>query len=279
MLIASYRDATGTRQQIGVVGTCRIRDPLVTRLRDGSLEKVWDGFNAFTHTVEGARQYIDWLGGAEMPDDLLPLTFRATPGAVAPGQGPRLDRVRTIILEVSTLSVFRVGPWVLQENYFFELFVRRFGAPMLPWYRSVAARNPDHKLVALETLEKLQAEGKKLTHTERDVLFFTRFRQDTTAELTVQLKTMVAALPARWIVVTHFTLPDDASATMQQRAQMMEQVRNAATAAGAEIFDPTVLIRHHGRKVAIANDGADIYHYAPDFNAVVGQALFDLIRS
>ncbi|MGD9879518.1 MAG: hypothetical protein AB7U95_05200, partial [Reyranella sp.] len=91
------------------------------------------------------------------------------------------------------------------------------------------------------------------------------------------IEKMKANAVNQWIFVSHFQVPGLAGTLMADRGKLQEIVKQATAECGVDFFDPTKIVARYGRQRMLANNGADIYHYNPDCQFVVAEALLKLV--
>src|SRR5262249_24830642 len=62
------------------------------------------------------------------------------------------------------------------------------------------------------------------------------------------------------------------------RAKLRKILADATKKCEVDFFDPSDIVARFGRTEALANGGADIYHYNPEFQGEIGEALLRKLR-
>lgn len=278
MLIARTKadGANGPRDlSFGVIGTCRVHNPMRAMIEQGLIDLVWREFNAFTHGPTEAIQYLRFVRGEGfIPGAFAPFIFRTeeTP-AVGEKLSNTVRELDFLIVEVSAFSRISCGPYEFQQNYFSENFIRKGGADYLNWWRDVTQGKPS--MASADELVSAKSEGLSL-HDE-EILRTLRFANlsDDEFQAEVQKLSQIAGLPL--LLVPHFSFDDQDNAISRMRARNRKLLGASAKQLSHAFFDPSPLLMDYGREAALKNEGRDLYHYSPEFDAHIGHALLSFI--
>ena len=263
MLIGEYTAQAGTTRRFGVVGSCRVHDPSIALLKSERIRRVWTGFNAFTHGIPDSEQYLNFLRGlVDISDAMAPFVFREEH---APTRDPKLTaligELDDVIVEISSPIHLHLHGVALQQDYFWRMFIRQYGATLSEWYVSLMDAKPNHPANIEKALAALAAAGHEVTPFVEDVVRGTRCERLSPQGVRQGLESIMFDARKRWIIATHVVVPGVSTAMMAERARFNGVLREQAESLGAEVFDPTPLVETAGREKAMAADGADLYHY------------------
>jgi hypothetical protein len=215
------------------------------------------------------------LGNRKIPDSTQPFVFD-DPSKIPPwmpAQRRVLQSVDAFIFEVSELRHVRYRDSYFQIQVFMRNFVSKYGATLLPWYREFSVGRPvSDEIVhqALSRLPKLPSDQLKLTES---ILREARLEEIDVEAAKQFIRSLVATARGHWTFVSHFLVPNLGGTLMQDRAKLREILADATAECGVQFFDPSDIVARHGRTEALANQGKDIYHYNPAFQAEIGEAL------
>lgn len=263
-------------RRVAVIGSCRVLDPFECLADKGRAVRVWANDHSATHTFGEARQIIKiTLDEMDIPQPLRPLVFHSPETLPVRTAADKriLESVDVVIVEISERREFFHDPYYFQANLFYREFVSKYGAPLLPWYRAFSSGEPiGEELIetALEQFSALEVNEQRLV--ER-VLRQTRMKLSDLDAALAMFNDIMFNREKRWILVSHFVVPGLGGTQMKDRTELIEVVRQVASHHGATLFDPSELLARHGKEVALASDGRDIYHYNRDFNITVADAL------
>lgn len=233
-----------------------------------------------THTAAEAIQNLDVIEGATPPPVILPLIFEPPTIVPLPGNSRELwESLDTFLVEISDRTVVRAGDWVLQVNFLVRNLVQKHPMALFQWYKELSTTGAASKATIAAAVEKLKSADIPDLELLTDVLRHARLERQTAEQVIGDMQTLVARREARWIFASHFLAPGDDGAIMTDRRCLIEAVRRGAEAVEAEFFDASALVERHGRKVALAAGGADLFEYAEPFNEVVASALLDTLEN
>lgn len=251
----------GTR--IAVIGSCRVHDPFETLADKGRAVRVWANASSATHTFGEARQIVRYTRGEiDIPEPLRPFIFHPPePPPRSATEKRILETVDAVFVEVSELRQISHDPYYFQANFFYRDFVSKYGGPLLPWYRAFSLGQQIGDDIVAAALEKLADRGVDERAMIERVLRHTRLTSPDPQSAAAMLDDIVFDRSKQWTLVSHFVVPGLAGTQMRDRAQLIDVVRQAAALRGISMFDPSVILERHGREVALAADGRDIYHY------------------
>src|SRR5262245_52699430 len=162
MMIAEVTSAeTGRKMRVGVVGSCRVHDPMKSLVRSGFGRVVWYRFNAFTHGPLDAGQYLQFCRGQlDIPDRFAPYIFRKD---AAPRRDAMLPKhvadCDAFVVELCAQNFLRCGEYSFQADYFAQLFIRGRGQGVLQWWRGVVRGTADRTKDVEAALKDLQSQG------------------------------------------------------------------------------------------------------------------------
>lgn len=261
--------------RVGVHGTCRVHDPFEALAAAGNLITAWANDPSVSHTLGETRQALRHSLGIEVvPDSLLPFVFDEPDGLPRwePKHRRTLESVDAFVIEVSELRQVRYRTFFFQIQAFVRNFVSRHGTSLLPWFTAFSSGKSIPEELVQQTLSNLsrdEGDRRQIESILREAQLETL-----TAETARQaIDDMRRGFAARWLLVSHFSVPGDTGQLMRDRRQLSDTLRQAAEMCGVGFFDPTGLVRQYGRAAVLAKGGADIYHYDQGFNITVGESL------
>lgn len=260
----------------GVIGTCRVHNPMRAMIDDGRIEMVWREFNAFTHGPAEAIQYLRFVrGDVFIPDVFSPFIFRTDE---TPSVDDRLikamQQLDFLIVEISAFARISCGSYEFQQNYFSENFIRKGGADYLNWWRDVTQGKPS--MGSADALVTAKA-GDLEPHNE-EILRTLRFENLGDEDFVAKVRELsrVAGIPL--LLVPHFSFDNEDNAISRLRARNRHLIGRAANELSHAFFDPSDLLMAYGREAALKNEGRDLYHYSVEFDAHVGRAMLEFMK-
>lgn len=266
----------GQPANIGVMGSCRVHGPMLRLIEGGDVRVLACPFNAYTHTPEEARQYLNYcLGKRLIQPALFPIVFGRDefPATTLPFAQTVAD-LDLIIVEISGIWRLSGCGVEMQSNYFSTNFVKAGGRPFLNWWRAVTLGDPKQAELGRELVHSLQGEAPNgCPPWKRELIQTASFHEITRAEMASSLNSLVNSHPARFLFVTHFNLPGDAAIDI--RSRISEAVQAFGDDSGFEVFDPSEEIAKAGRETALKGEGKDIYHYAEEFERHLGNVILE----
>jgi hypothetical protein len=278
MLIIDFARPDGRTERVGVVGSCRVHDPLKEVARSGRGVFRWSAFNTFTHTPAEAAQHIAFCRGRlEIPEPFAPYILRQDKVPILDGRLPDLvESCTTFMVEMSGLMYLRCGYYVFNQDYFSQQFVRGSGKGVLDWQRGLSTTAPTPETTR-DAMVSLVESGKVVRVATEEILGSLRSIPLTSDTYRTELSQMVHDPAKRWIFVPHFNVSDDPKLQIAKRVVLRDLLERDAGALGHEFYDPTALVAHADRASALQGDGVDSYHYAEGFLAAAGEGLYEKI--
>ncbi|MGI8839812.1 MAG: hypothetical protein ACR2F8_03360 [Caulobacteraceae bacterium] len=278
MLVIDFARPGGPTERVGVIGSCRVHDPLKEVARSGRGAFKWSAFNSFTHTPAEAVQHIAFCRGRlEIPEPFSPYILRQDKVPLLDDRLPNLvESCTTFMVEMSGLDYLRCGYYTFNQDYFSQQFVRGAGLEVLDWHRNLTAVAPDPER-ARAALASLAARGKRPGPATEEILSALRSIPLDAETYQAELGEVIFQPSKRWIFVPHFNISEDPGEQIAKRVVLRDLLELAAAALGREFYDPTPIVARAGRAAALEGGGADTYHYAPSFMPVVGEGLYEAI--
>lgn len=261
--------------RVAVIGTCRVYGAFEALEASGRALPVWSNVGTITHTLPEAGQLIRYTRGElDIAGPMRALVFNADPVRTA-ADARMLDTVDTFFLEISDQRQITHGPFYLNGNRFYENFISKYGAPLLPWYRALVADRIDDALIAsvMEKFGDRSVEERKWIETILGHTRMTFFRDADAAA--AMLGEVIFDRQKQWMLVSQFLVPDVGGAHMDDRAKSNDILQEIGANNGLAVFNPSGLVAQHGPTVALAGEGRDIYHYNPGFNEIVADGLLE----
>jgi len=280
MLIIDFARPNGKTERVGVVGSCRVHDPLKAAARDGRGAFLWSAYNTFTHTPPETEQHIAFCRGRlEIPDPFGPYILRQEKIPILLDRLPELvESCMTFMVEMSSVDVLRCGYYCFNQDYFSQMFVRGAGMGLLNWYRALSGRPVSPELIQ-GARDALMEKGKPITVSTEEILAATVTTPLSPEAFGEALDRVVFDSSRRWIFVPHFNISDRPDEQIAKRVVLRDILKGYAKAKGFEFYDPTPLVAKAGKAAALEGEGADSFHYAPAFQPIVGEALYAAIMN
>ena len=273
------QDISGARQRIAFVGSCRVSGAAIILHDRGDLQYVWND-NALPTTTADVMQNLRLVEKRrELPPIVQRLIYNPVDQLPLPDDLVGLTSIDTFVVELSDINVIVAEPWSIQVDRLVELLLEPHADVMLPWWREICVRGWCSDEVAETTLAALKP--RDLLGWEHVELVIRKTTRTLQSEATMHqaMEAMITAFPGRrWIFVSHFVVDGVTGDVMSQRRQMRDWLKSGAAKFGAEFWDPSVLVAEAGRETALAADGVDIYHYAPNFEPTVAEALLAVLN-
>lgn len=274
MLIAEFVRSSGVSGdplRFGVIGTCRVHNPMRCMIDDGRIRMVWRGYNAFTHNPMEAIQYLKYARGeCRVPDTFAPFIFRTEQApAVDEKLIAEMHRLDFLIVEISSFSRLSCGRYEFQQNYFSENFIRKGGVDYLNWWRDVSQGKPAERS-AEDLIQHMNGEIPIQSEEIIRTLTFSELSDDAFCD-GIRSLSEVAGVPL--VLVPHFSFDEEENAISALRLRNRRLVAAMADELEHDLFDASDLLMQFGREAALKNGGRDLYHYSPEFDAHVGDAM------
>ncbi len=278
MLIIDFARSDGPAERVGVIGSCRVHDPLKEVARSGRGAFLWSAFNSFTHTPAEAVQHIAFCcGRLEIPEPFAPYILRQDKLPILDDRLPNLvESCTTFMVEMSSLAYLRCGYYTFNQDYFSRQFVRGSGLDVLDWHRNLSAAAPAPEK-ARAALASLAEGGKRPGVAAEEIVFTLRSLPLNPDTFKAELGKVVFDPSRRWIFVPHFNVSEDPAEQIAKRVVLRDLLKRDAAALGCDFYDPTPIVARAGRAVALEGGGVDTYHYAPSFMPIVGEGLYEAI--
>jgi|GEM_PF-3383792 len=278
MLIIDFARPDGPPERVGVIGSCRVHDPLKEVARSGRGAFMWSAFNSFTHTPPETVQHIAFCRGLlEIPEPFGPYILRQDKIPLLDDRLPSLvETCTTFMVEMSGMDYLRCGHYVFNQDYFSQQFVRGGGLGVLDWHRNLSAAPPAPERACL-ALASLAGAGRRRGVAAEEILTNLRNLTLTAETYRAELSKVIFDASRRWIFVPHFNVSEDPAERIAARAVLRDVLARDAAALGCDFYDPTPIVARAGRKAALEGGGVDTYHYAPAFMPIIGQGLYEAI--
>lgn len=267
--------------RICIHGSCRVYDPFEALAADGKLIKACANDAFVSYTLGEAQQTFRYcLGEEEFPPDLAPF-FIDEPTRLGPWQPVyrrTLNDVDAFIVEVSELRELSYRGICFQIQVFLRNFVAKYGAALVPWFGALSTGKHISEELVQEALARLPDISADEHERVRSILSEARLETVDVAAIANGIDRIRFNPAARWLFVSHFTVPGMPGALMDDRRSLAEILRQATEPRGVAFFDPTELVARHGREQVLANTGRDIYHYDPRFHEQVAEVLLERVQ-
>lgn len=262
------------------LGSCRVHGPLAALADRGNL-RLCAIRRLFSYTASEALQTLEFVAGDKaIPQTLDPYLYGAkAPLDPGPFRWAMNGGVDVSIVEISHDRQFSYGDVFLQSTFLSSHLVRPHGSALLPWFRELSSGRGVDEIDVQEAAEALRRGQFECDEQLLDLLRGVKFERQSVATIEEALGAMMSRIGGRWIVVGPVVLADHDGAIMRDRRALSAKLEQAAKRCGAILHDPSHLVSGFGRAVALDAGGADIFEYAPDFRATVGEALIDELRS
>lgn len=274
MLIVDLNRPDGRVERVGVIGSCRVLTPMAKMIALKVARRVWHACRCYSYTAPEAVQHLaHCLGRVEIPADLAPYVLNdPMPARFTPEWTEVIESCRTVIVEVSTLEDFVFNGLVFNCLGLANLLVRGHGAVAMDWFRRLSPEPPDDETARLMEAA-LAGSGVDLTANLRAMLRGMCRKANDAGTFARAIRSIVCNADKRWVFVPMFNVSTRPDEQIVARAALRAMLEREALANGAELFDPTPLVEEAGRSVAFEGAMASPIHYAPAFDAIVGEAL------
>lgn len=271
---------SGKANRIAVVGSCRVSGPFENLVDAGHAAAVARVTPAALTLGEIAQIMDCSRGFRNIPTAFAPVIF-GTPEVpkFSIDEIAALNSVEVILIEISQLTQLRCGDLCLQQNYFSNEFLSRYRVALMPWYRVVSmGATPSEELIdaTLVSLSTLSSDEFETAETIVRGTSLDRWDVDRLQQGLTELQLPAGAALG---VVTHFTVPGLKGSGMDERHKLIQAVGAAAAVEGIPLWNPSGLVRAHGREFALAEGGKDVNHYEPGFHPVVLHAMLNFADS
>jgi hypothetical protein len=261
------------------LGSCRVKNPMFVLRDHGDLRVVADGPTP-THTAEEAAQSVAFFTGERsIPEELNQFIFeydhRPTQGRLAKALHQPTD---VYVLEISDDKQFSFRDVCLNQNFVSRHFVQPHRGALLDWYREIARNNQADEDCVQAALGKLREGGYRHDEDMAELLRGIRLDRREIQEIVATVESLMKKRGGQWLIVGPFTIPGDKGAVMAKRREFNQALKAAAAGCGAHFFNPTKLIKEHG-KDGVLDGGVSIYEYEESFYPTLGRALIKKMRS
>jgi len=261
------------------LGSCRVRNPMFVLRDRGALRILAEGPTP-THTAEEAGQSLAFFMGEQtIPEDLNKFVFEYDHRPVQERLGRALHQGADVfLLEISDDKQFSYENTFLNQNFVSRHFVQPYRGALLDWYREISRCQPAAESTVEAALEKLRIGGFRHDEDMAALLRGIHLEKRNGDEIAATLKALTSKMGGRWVIVGPFTIPGDKGDVMTRRRAFNKALRAAAESCGATFFNPTRLLRRHGKEGVLAA-GVSIYEYEESFYPTLGAALIKQIRT
>ncbi|MDQ2860652.1 MAG: hypothetical protein M3T55_08000 [Pseudomonadota bacterium] len=256
------------------MGSCRVHDPLIALASLGDLRL--DAIQPLiTHTASEALQSLYFIAGDKTFPKALDIYLYGEIGFRPPEAFRRAMRAG---VEISHDRQFSFEGVFLQSTFLACHLVRPRGSALLDWFRTLSKGREVDEACVQRAIVALRQGGFGCHAWLEALLRGMRFEQQSEESIEINLETMMLQWGGHWIVVGPIVLAGHDGAIMGRRRALRATLETVAGRRGAEFHDPSPLVAERGSSAALAAEGANIYEYAPDFQAVVGESLVDRVR-
>ena len=261
------------------LGSCRVRNPMFVLRDRGALRILAEGPTP-THTAEEAAQSLAiFTGEKTVPEVLNQFIFENDHRPIQERLGRALNQKADVyLIEISDDKQFSYGEYVLNQNFVSRHFVQPYRGALLEWYREISRGQTASPATVDSALAKLRDGGFRHDDQMAELLHGIRLDRRDSEQIAVSLQALTTKLGGQWIVVGPFAVPGDKSDVMVRRRAFNKSLRAAANRCGATFFNPTRLIKTHGKEDVLAA-GVSIYEYEESFYPTLGEALVEKIRA
>jgi hypothetical protein len=282
MLVIDLPRQEGSRrsERVAIIGSCRVKIPGATLINKGDAALVWN-MPFHTHTATEALQNINFINRTiKISEFYVPLVFYEKDAAdLAYCPADLWESIDTFLVEVCDLRHIRVGDIFLQQNYFKLNFLNPNSAAVLRWFREFSRGRDVSDATIDETMTNLRRGGLEIGKDVEELLRNGRMEKLDAQGLLAVMRQLVFDRSKKWIFTSHFTIPTESGALMEDRRQLSRALGDAAHELGAKLFDPTVFFEEYDRREILGGDGANPYEYASSFVDTVATRLLSEITA
>ena len=253
--------------RITAIGTCRIAHPLARGQKEDRYFLENGRVYGFVHCTKDIIQQIRFIQGElDIPEHLQPFIFNEGRRASSSLPPPTTD---LYLVEVSSLKEVFFDGYYLQYNHLTSHFADR------PEVLRAFLRNgpPTKQADRAKELEAIPS-FRDCSALEREILLNATVAIQDFDGLVADLRRIFTMLRQPVVIVSHCDVTV-AGKTINGRRRLIEYLRKAAPLLRFELFEPTPLIGRLGQEFAMANGGADSTHYSSEFEAILGDELYD----
>ena len=261
------------------LGSCRVRNPMFVLRDRGALRILAEGPTP-THTAEEAAQSLAiFTGEITVPEELNKFIFENDHRPIQERLGRALSQNADVyLLEISDDKQFSYGNFLLNQNFVSRHFVQPYRGALLEWYREISRGQPASATTIESAMGKLRDGGFRHDDQMVELLRGIRLDRRDGEQIAASLEALSTKMGGQWIIVGPFAVPGDKSDVMVRRRAFNKSLRAAANHCGATFFNPTRLIKTHGKADVLAA-GVSIYEYEESFYPTLGEALIEKIRA
>jgi hypothetical protein len=243
------------------IGSCRIATPLRMAQQRHNITVNRARSYGFCHTAAEAVQQAAFLSGAFAPPAALwPLLAREADQTAMTGAVHIPSDL--YLVEISSAKQIMIDGISVQLNYLnshFSTFFGDEGTAREFWAR--ARQGQQARIDRLLVRARVAAP-------DADILRRIRIEAVTDAALRRDIRHLIDTLP-RVAFITHVSSPKADGLPIASRVAFSQQVQAAARAEGAEVFDPTDLVRSLGPRFALSDHDGAMAHYTDDFSCAL----------
>ena len=283
MLIGRMENGYGVGQTYGLMGSCRVYEPVSLAPPSPLHRVVVSHFSPFTYSAGESLQYYRFCAGQiALPGALLPLimsdqrTIATAPADLVAG----LAGTELCVVEISTLDQLSCDGVFYNWNEVGLHFIRGKGPAYLRWWREVTdvTRRAASAEAVAQVLDTMHGKGEAVSPELERLLTGMRFATLSEAELEAVLGELVRESGKRFLFVAHLNRASEGPEMLADRRRLLEILRRVAARLGQACFDPTPTVAAFGYQRALLGDGADTHHYTPEFKPVLGIHLLREIQ-
>ncbi len=269
----------GGALRVVALGSCRVKNPMFVLRDQGDLRVVAEAPTP-THTADEAAQSLAFFTGERrIPEELNQFIFeydhRPAQARLTRALSQRAD---VYVLEISDDKQFSYEGVCLNQNFVSRHFVQPHRGALLDWYREIARNKQAEESSVQAALGKLRDGGFRHDEAMANLLRGIRLDRRDGEQVRATVETLRSKFSGEWMIVGPFTIPGDTGAVMTRRREFNKGLREIATLCDVRFFNPTRLIREHG-KDGVLDGGVSIYEYEESFYPTLGKVLVRQIRA
>jgi hypothetical protein len=176
-------------------------------------------------------------------------------------------------VEVSARNQFYYRDTYIQQNMLTRILVQPRRAALLPWFRVLTREGAADEACVENARERLAQDG--FDHDDRliDLLRHVRREIPSAGEVEADLEAIRSKLGGRLIICGAIAVPESSGAVADQRRLLNQMLASVAERCGAEFYDPSELLKGRDKTTVFDREGADEYHFAPEFYLTAGEAM------
>jgi hypothetical protein len=267
--------------RVGVIGTCRLDDPLIT-LRDSERGHILWTHSGFAHSIHDAAQWVAVIRGEKsIPEHLCPFIFGHPIDKLVAGHGSAQNllegrslfgTIDVLVIELSTKNRIHIDDYDINSDYLATHLLRPGGIQMLDWWSAVCRDerpSPEELELLAESASKLD-----ILPSEHLLTMISQCRRTVDIEHVVveSINEIQDVLPnVEIVIISH---PDPAKADFTSHLADFASSTNSF-----RFLSPMSLFGHMEVSEVFKGEGKDMNHYVDSFYPIMGEHIRRFIFS